>query len=188
MGNSGKAGPSRAWFILPSVILLAGVLLAGFGLSSFVHFVRTDFLAYQPGSSISVTKNGFTLYAEEGTTGTADLRCTATGPDGPVRLRSISGRTTLSNGRGTFVAIASTPNDLQAGQYVISCVSPSAGLDVPLYLGPRVDLAAVGGIVVFGVIAPLLLGLCSVAGFVILAILRYRAHRVRASTVQPTTG
>lgn len=183
MGSSGKAGPPRAWFILPSVLLLAGVLLAGIGISSFMHFVRSDFRAYQPDSSVSVTKDGFMLYAGDGTTGADDPRCTATGPDGQMRLRPISARTTLSNGRGTFVAIASTPKDLPAGRYVISCESASAGPDVPLYLGARVDLAAVGRLAVFGIVAPLFLGLCSVVLFAILAFLRHRSRRITAAAV-----
>jgi hypothetical protein len=177
MGNSGKTGPSRAWFILPSVLLLAGMVLAGIGISSFVHFVRSDFRAYQPDSSISVTKDGFTLYAENGTIRAAGLSCTAAGPEARVQLLPSSSRTTLSNGHATFVAIASTPQDLPAGRYVISCESASARPDVPLFVGPRVDLAAVGRLALFGIIAPLFLGLCSVVLFAILAILRYRSRR-----------
>ena len=66
MGSSGKAGPSRTWFILP-------------------------------------------------TTGPDDLRCTATTPDGQGRLRRVTSGTSLSNGLGTFVAIASTPEGFPAG-------------------------------------------------------------------------
>jgi len=183
MGNSDKAGPSRAWFILPGILFLAAVLLAGFGILSFLHFVRSDFRAYQPDSSISVTMDGFTLYAEDGTTGTADLRCTATGPDAAVQLSPVAGRTTLGRGHGTFVAIASTPQDLPAGRYVISCVSASAGTDVPLYLGPRLDLAAVGRLVAFNIIAPLFLGICSVVLLAILAFLRFRSRRMATPTV-----
>ena len=71
MRNSGNSGPSRAWFILPSVLLFAGGLLAAIGISSFVGFVRSDLRSYQPDSSISVTTDGFTLYAEDWTTGAA---------------------------------------------------------------------------------------------------------------------
>jgi ABC-type sugar transport system permease subunit len=181
MGISGKPGPSRAWFILPSLLLLAGVILAGIGISSFVSFARSDFRAYQPDSSISVTKDGFTLYAEDGTLAAndlRDLRCTATGPDGQMRLQPISGHTTMSKGNSTFVAIASTPKDVSAGRYVISCETMRAGLDVPLYLGPRVDLAAVGRLAVFGIVAPLFLGICSIVLFAILAVLRFRSRRI----------
>ena len=182
MGNSDSASPSRPWYILPSLLALASVLLAGIGISSFVHFVRSDFRAYQPDTSISVTTDGLTVYAEDGTTGAADLRCTATGPERTVQLRRVSGRTVLSNGQGTFVAIASSPRDLPAGRYVISCAGASAGADMPLYLGPRLDLAAVGRLVAFAIIAPLFLGVCSVALFAILAILRYRSRRIATST------
>jgi len=182
MGNSDKAGPSRAWFILPCILFLAAMLLVSFGISSFLHFVRSDFITYQPNSSISVTKDGFTLYAEDGTTQPADLRCTATGPDIQMQLRPIAGRTTLSNGHGTFVAIASTPPDLLAGRYVISCVSAS-GTDVPLYLGPRLDLAALGRLVAFNIIAPMFLGICSVVLFAILTFLRYRSRRIATPAV-----
>jgi hypothetical protein len=183
MGSSDKTGPSRAWFILPCILFLAAVLLAGFGISSFLHFVRSEFRAYQPDSSISVTKDGFTLYAENGTTAAGDLRCTATGPDATVQLSPVAGRTSLSNGHGTFVAIASTPQELPEGRYVISCVSASARTDVPLYLGPRLDLTAVGRLVAFNIIAPLFLGVCSVILLAILAFLRYRSRRTARSTV-----
>jgi hypothetical protein len=194
MGSSVKAGLSRAWFILPSALLLAGALLGGVGISTFVNLARSNLLAYQPDSSISVTKDGFTLYAADGATGSADLRCTATGRDGQIGLRPVAAHHTVSNGRGTFAAIASTPKDLPAGRYVISCESASADADVPLYLGPHIDLAAVGRLAVFGVIAPLFLGLCSVALFAILALLRYRSRgftssalprRITGSAVQP---
>ena len=185
MGISGKAGPSRAWFILPSLLLLAGLVLGGIAVSSFVNFVRSDFRAYQPDSSISVTNDGLTLYAEDGVLGSddlRDLRCIATAPDGQTPLRPSSGHTTLSNSRGTFVAIASTPTSFPAGRYVLSCHTASAGVDVPLYVGPRVDLAAVGRLAIFGIVAPLFLGLCSVTLFAILAFLRYRSGRTTPAT------
>lgn len=178
MGSPRAAGPSRAWFILPSMLLLAGALFAGIGISAFVDFVRSDFRAYQPDSLISVTDDGFTLYAAVGTTKADELRCSATGRDGQIGLRPNSARSTLSNDRGTFAAIASTPQNLPPGRYVISCESASAGPDVQLYLGPLVDLAAVGRLAVFGIIAPLFLGLCSVVLFTILALLRYRSRRI----------
>ena len=180
MGTSGKDGPSRAWFILPSMLLLASLVLGGIAVSSFVNFVRSDFRAYQPDSSISVTNDGFTLYAEDGSLGADDLRdvrCSATGPGGQTALRPASGHTTLSNSRGAFVAIASTPEGFPAGRYVISCRTASTDVDVPLYVGPRVDLAAVGRLAVFGIVAPLFLGTCSVVLFAILAFLRYRSGR-----------
>lgn len=187
MGSSGKSGPSRAWFILPSMLLLAGTLLGGFGISSFVSFARSDLQAYQPDSSIPVTTDGFTLYAVDGTTESDDLTCTANGPNGQLPLPRILSDTRMSNGRGTFMAIASTPKDLPAGRYVISCQSASAGPDVPLYLGPRADLAPMVRLAVFGVIAPLFLGLCSVVLAAILAFLRYRS-RTDHPGVGPASG
>jgi len=60
-------------------MVMTAVVLTGFGISSFVHFVNTDMSAYQPDSSISVSKDGFTLYTEGGTVRPADLSCTASG-------------------------------------------------------------------------------------------------------------
>lgn len=177
MGSASKPGPSRAWFILPSVLLFAALVLGGIGMASFLSFVRSDFRPYQPDSSISVSRGGFTLYAENGTQGLGDLRCTATGSAREVRLERPVGRSTLINGRGSFVAVASTPADLPPGPYVVSCESSSAGSDVPLYVGARVDVAALGRLVVFGVVAPLFLGFCSLVLFVVLAVLRYRSRR-----------
>ena len=74
MGISGKAGPSRAWFILPSLLLLAGLVLGGIAIASFVNFMRADFHDYQPSSSISATKDGFTLYVEDGVLGQNPFR------------------------------------------------------------------------------------------------------------------
>lgn len=188
MVNSNKAGPSRAWYILPGVLLVAAVLLVGLGISSFVHFVASDFRAIQPGSPISATKDGFTLYtdAESGSARPADLRCTAIGQDRAVQLQNISGRTTLGNGQSTFVALASTPPNLPAGRYAVSCVSVFSGTEMPLYLGPRFDVAAVGRLVAFNVIAPLLLGFSALVIFTIVAVRRYRAHRNELSTAQDT--
>jgi hypothetical protein len=179
MSNTDKVGPSRAWFILPFLFLLAAVLLAGLGIASFANFVASDFPAIQPGSPVSATKDGFTVYTstEAGSTRPADLRCTATGPDGAVPLENITGKTTIGNGETTFVAIASTPTDLPAGRYVISCVSAFSRAQMPLFLGPRFDVAAVGRLVAYNVIAPLLLGFCGVVIFTIVAVARYRAHR-----------
>ena len=183
MGKSGEAGPSRPWFILPGIMVLAAVFLGGSGFASFLHFVRSDFSAYQPDSSISVTRDGFTLWTEDGGIGAAELRCTATGPNAVVQLRPVAGRTTFSNGRDAFEAIASTPEDFPAGQYVISCVSASGQANVPLYVGPRIDLAAVGRLVAFNIVAPLLLGVCAIVLSVILAVMRYRGHRITTPTV-----
>jgi hypothetical protein len=184
--NTSKSGPSRAWFLVPCILLLAAVLLVGSGLASLLRFVRSDFRAYQPDSSIAVTRDGFTLYAEDGTIGAADLRCNATGPDTVVQLRPIAGRTTLSNGRDTFVAIVSTPQDLPTGRYVISCVSASGPTHLPLYLGPRIDLTAVGRLVAFDIITPLFLGVCSMVLFAILAVRRYRSRRIPSPLSTPT--
>jgi len=182
MGTSGKTGPSRAWYLLPTLLVLAAVLLAGFGIASFARFVGTDFHAYQQGSSIAVTPDGFTVYAEGRMTRAADLRCTVTGTGATVTLRPVSGRTTMSNNNGTFTALASTPPGMPAGQYVLSCVSELSGDDVRIYVGPRLDLAGVGRLVAFGIVAPLFLGICSVVLFIIVAVLRYRAHRKAIAT------
>jgi len=177
MGSPGKAGPSSAWFILPASLMIAALILVGFGLSSFLHFASSNIRAYQPDSSISVDREGFTLYTQDSVaTRAADLRCTATGPDIRVQLQPISGRVAWNNGRGTFVAVASTPRDVPPGRYVISCVSAFGDRQVPIYLGPRLDLAAVVRLVAFNVITPLVLGVCSVVLFAILAVLRYRSH------------
>jgi len=187
MGKPGRAGPSRAWFIVPCVLMIAALTLASLGLSSFLHFVRSDFVAYQPDTSITVGRNGFTLYTQVGvTTQGTDLRCTATGPGTEVRLQPISGRITWGNGQGSFVAIASTPQDVPAGRYVISCASAFGDTNVPLYLGPRLDLAAVARLVVFNIITPLLLGISSVVLFAILAVRRYRSPRKPALSDLPT--
>jgi len=187
MGNPGKAGPSRAWFIVPCILMTTALVLAGLGLASFLHFVRSDLVAYQPETSISVGSNGFTLYTQVGVTTEADLRCTATGPATEVRLQPISGRVTWSNGQGSFVAIASTPQDVPPGRYVISCVSAFGDTSVTLYVGPRLDLAAVARLVGFNIITPLLLGVSSVVLFAILAVLRYRSPRKPAPSDLPTT-
>jgi len=186
MSNTAKVGPSRAWFILPFVFLLAAVVLAGLGIASFASFVASDFPAIQPGSPISATTDGFTVYTstEAGSMRPADLRCTATGQDRTAQLENITGKTTIGNGETTFVAIASSPSDLPAGQYVISCESAFNRAQMPLFLGPRFDVAAVGRMVAFNVIAPLLLGFCGVVIFTIVAVARYRAHRKVISAAQ----
>lgn len=186
MVNSSKAGPSRAWYILPGVLLFAAALLAGLGISSFVNFVASDFRAVQPGSPISATKDGFTLYTDTQTAVSrpADLRCTAIGQNRAVQLQDITGRTTLGNGQTTFVALASTPSDLPAGRYVVSCTSVSSNTEMPLYLGPRFDVAAVGRLVAFNVITPLLLGFSALVIFTIVAVRRYRANRNPSATTQ----
>lgn len=187
MGSRDAESPSRAWFVLPSILLLTGALLGGISISAFVDFVRPDFLAYQNDSFISVPRDGITLYAVAGTTGPDDLRCAATGRDGQIRLRPTSGRRTLSRGRGTFTAIASTPKGLPAGRYVISCQSASGGADVRLYVGPRVDLADVGRLAVVGIVA-VFLGFCSVALFALLALLRHRSRPIPAVDVRTAGG
>jgi hypothetical protein len=191
MGNPGKAGPSLAWFIVPCILMIAALTLVGFGLSSFLHFARSDIRAYQPDSSISVSRDGFTLYTlDSAATGSADLQCTAGQPAGPgirLRLQPISGRVTWSNGQGSFVAIASTPREVPPGRYVISCINTLGDTAVPLYLGPRVDLGAVARLVVFTVITPLFLGACSIVLFAILVILRYRSHRKPSPAGRPAT-
>jgi hypothetical protein len=188
MANTDKVGPSRAWFILPFVLLLAAAVLAGLGIASFANFVASDFRAIQPGAPISATRDGFTLYTstEAGSTRPADLRCTAVGKDGTVQLQNIIGKTTLGNGETTFVAIASSPSDLPAGQYVVACTSAFSHAEMPLYLGPRFDVAAVGRLIAFNVVAPLLLGFCGVVIFTIVAVARYRARRKVISPAQDT--
>jgi hypothetical protein len=177
MGSPGKAGPSSAWFILPASLMIAALTLAGFGLSTFLHFASSDIRAYQPDSSISVNREGFTLYTRDSVaTPASDVRCAATGPGIRVQLQPISGRVAWNNARGTFVAVASTPREVPPGRYVISCVSAFGDTQVPLYLGPRLELAAVVRLVGFNVITPLVLGVCSVVLFAILVVQRYRSR------------
>jgi hypothetical protein len=186
MGNSGKAAPSGAWYILPCLLLLTAILLAGLGVASFVHFIESDFRAVQPGAPISATMDGFTLYtdAEAGAMRPADLRCTATGPEGTVQLQRVIGRTTVGNGQSSFVALASTPANLPAGRYVISCVSATDRVELPLYLGPRFDVPAVGRLVAFNIVAPLFLGLCGLVLFVVIAVMRFRRRPVVTAPAQ----
>jgi hypothetical protein len=66
-------------------MVLAAILLAGFGIASFARFVGTDSHAYQQGSSISATRDGFTVYAEDLMARAVDLSCTASGTGGTVR-------------------------------------------------------------------------------------------------------
>jgi hypothetical protein len=216
MVNPGRTGPSLAWFILPGILLVAALVLAELGLSSFVHFVTSDIRPYRPGASISVTGDGFTVYVrddlrcptgpprlcrdgrspdgcprrqcrdarDERRSGavTADLRCTARSSDREVLLPAgIQG--SMNNEQGSFVSIASTPPDLPSGRYVLSCVSAPTGTNVPVYLGPRFSLAAVGRGVILGIIVPVFLGFCAVLLFALLAILRYRSRRI--ATVSP---
>lgn len=187
MGNPEQAGPWRAWFIVPGVLMVAALLLVSLGLSSFLHFVRADFPAYQPGTSISVGSSGFTLYAEQGAAQPGDLHCTAAGAGTVVRLRTIEARNTLSNSQGSFVAMASTPQDFTPGRYIISCTTRS-GAAVPVFVGPRLDLGAVARLVVFNIITPLFLAVCSVLLFVILLVLRYRSHRKPSPPYRPTAN
>jgi hypothetical protein len=178
MGTPRRTGPSRVWFIVPAILMIAALTLAAFGFFSFLNFARSELRAYEPGTLISVNGEGFTLYTQESnTTGAADLRCTANRPGGQVRLQRISGHVSWSNGEGTFVAIASTPPDVSPGRYAISCVGVFGDTDVPLYVGPRLDLGAVARLVAFNIITPLVLGVCAVVLFVILIVLRYRKPR-----------
>jgi ABC-type sugar transport system permease subunit len=186
MGNPGRTGPSRAWFIVPCILLIAALALAGIGFSSFVSFARSEVRTYEPGTSVSVSEDGFTLYTlDSNTTQTAGLRCTANRPGMQVRLQPISGRISWSNGKDTFVAIASTPPDVPPGRYAISCVGAFGESEVPLYLGPRLDLGAVTRLVGFNIITPVLLSVLAVGLFAILAILRYRKPREPASPGTP---
>lgn len=176
MGNPEKAGPWRGWFIVPGILMVAALVLVGLGLSSFLHFVRADFVAYQPGTSISARSSGFTLWAEQGAAEPGDLHCGAARAGRVVQLRTVARRNTLRYGQGSFVAMASTPQDFMAGRYIISCTTRS-GVTVPVFVGPRLDLRAVAILVVFNVITPLFLGVCSVLLLGILLVLRHRSHR-----------
>ena len=97
-----------------------------------------------------------------------DATVTITGPAGKRVLRAARiGR----GGPETFAFATDT-----AGRYLIACRSVSAAADVQLYIGPRVDLATVGRLAVFGMVAPLFLGLCAVVLFALLSFLRYRSR------------
>jgi len=186
MGKDRKSRLSRAWFIVPCILMAAALALGGIGFASFLHFARSDLRAYEPGSSISVSGDGFTLYTQDGsTTAPGDLRCTANRPGIQVRLQPISGRISWSNGAESFVAIASTPPDVPPGRYAIACVGAFGEPEVPLYLGPRLDLGAVARLVGFNIITPVLLSVLAIGLFAILVILRYRTPRKPASPSTP---
>jgi hypothetical protein len=101
-----------------------------------------------------------------------------------VQLQRVTGRTTLGNGQSSFVALASTPADMPADRYVISCASAADSTQMPLYVGPRFDVAAVGRLVAFNIVAPLFLGLCGLVLFLIIAVMRYRRRPVVTAPAQ----
>jgi len=183
--STGPKAPSRAWFILPSLLLLVAVVLGTISAVSFVNFVRSDFVLYQPNSSISVTNDGFTLYAEEGSLGAddrLDIQCTVTGAGGQTPLRTVVGRTVFTHNDTSFLAVASTPANLPVGLYSIACETSVAGVDTTLFVGPKVDVGRVARLAVLGVVLPLFLGVSAVVLFAILGFLRYRARRVTPAT------
>jgi hypothetical protein len=168
-----KVKPSAWWYALPVALLVVALLLVALAVSRFVTFITADRVPYQPGQEITVDSDGFSVYTR---TRSLTVDCTATGQGRQIQLDSESG-ITVSRNQDKWYVVASSPSDMPAGTYQLSCGSPFL-LPANFFIGPRAGFGSLAKWLVLGLGLPFLLVIASFVSVLVIAVRRGRSKRL----------
>jgi hypothetical protein len=167
-----KVKPSAWWYALPVALLVVALLLVALAVSRFVTFITADRVAYQPGQEITVGSDGFSVYTRSRS---LTVDCTAIGQGRQIQLDSESG-ITVSRNQDKWYVVASSPSDMPAGRYQLSCSSPFL-LPANFFIGPRAGFGSLAKWLVLGLGLPFLLVIASFVSVLVIAVRRGRSKR-----------
>lgn len=174
-----RVRPRGVWYLLVVVLWVASVVVGVTVIASIVHVVDHGVTSFQASQQVNVPSSGLTVYSRI----QPDSKdCTLT--DGSGQQTAMDGLSfdlsATINGRSVY-AVASTPDDLAAGSYRITCQGVGGS---QLYYG---DKFPIGSILIRSGISALL----GVAGLALLILLLIRRHlsksRIRTQQLMATT-
>jgi hypothetical protein len=169
-----RVRPSAWWYVAVAVLWIASFVVFVIAIKPIISIFSAGVDEVRNNSAISIPADGRTVYSS---IRPATVNCTLTGSDNaPVRMKPFDAEAsdsfTFSFDDGTDVhPLASTPDDLPAGQYELSCQVPARAT---LATGERLDFDSFAVRLIVGVIVSIAAGL---AGLVILIVLLVRRHR-----------
>lgn len=134
--------PSRWWYAVAAVLVVAGFAVSGFLFVKAVDDFPEPVAQGRVGTPLQATlhKEGLTVFTADRA---AALACSASGPGGAVPLRPVNINETVSTGAGTwYVALRST-DPTPPGDYTVSCTSEQQSLVYAV--GPRATVVGFVG-------------------------------------------
>lgn len=176
--NNTKARPSPWWYTLVAVLWIASAVVFSVVLvKPIVDVLSTDVVGFSNGDPVSIGTDGVTVYVQDDDN--VGL-CTLTGEDGStstMQALDLSADFEVDTTGPTLSPYASTPDNLPAGTYQISCEGADSTI---LATGERIDEDALEKNIAFGFIASLILGVLGLALLIVLLVMRSRSKsRIR---------
>ena len=167
-----RVRPSAWWYALPLVIWLACVVLVVVAFKPFFDIVSAGIDPVRNGDQVTVPDAGLTVYARgERPAGGCTLVDSA---GSAIAMSSFHSHVTIDPpDEPVYVAVASTPDDVAAGTYVLRC--RGAGHLDTLGTGERLDIGAIGKRLVLGVLGPLALAFVGLVVFIVLLVRRHQS-------------
>ncbi len=183
-----RVRPSAGWYLIPVLMWIACIVIAVVAFKPVYDIFQAGLTQVGNGQRINVPAAGLTVYS--GNT-SAQRDCTLTDRQGrATTLEQFAADTHFDidpSGRPRVRALASTPDGFAGGSYILQCGGHRS--QVPLAVGDRIDVEALGKRIAFGILVPLALG---VVGLVIVIVLLVRRHnsksRIRSARAQAASG
>jgi hypothetical protein len=174
-----RVRPRAAWYLLVAALWIAAAILLGTIGATFVHIVDHGVTPI-PSAIVKVPNSGLTIYSR---TQPAERDCSLSRPGATaVRMDNLSYDLDVTLNGTHVYALASTPSDLPAGRYAVSCSGLSA---TDLYYGDRIPMASI--FIRLGISG--VLGLCGLAVLIVLLVRRHASKsEIRTRQMMAATG
>jgi hypothetical protein len=182
-----RVRPSAWWYLLTVVLWIGSFVVFIVAIKPIISIYNAGVDQVQNNAQLSVTSDGFTAYASESS---PNAVCTLANDGGSVTLDTFDSDSTFEftfdNGPKVS-ALATTPDDLPAGTYQLSCKGvPRTAV---LATGKRVDIGDIGPRLVIGIIASLLAGLIGLIVLIVLLVKRHNSKsRIRQAQAASSYG
>jgi len=173
--------PRGAWYLLVAVLWVASAIVVGTVVATFVRVIDHGVTPVQASHVVSVPDSGLTIYSR---TRPVTHDCFLGGPSGrTIRMDGLSYDLNVTFGGTTVYAVATTPDGLAPGSYVLSC--PGVDLASQLYYGDRFPLASI--LIRLAIAA--VLGLSGVVMLIVLLVRRHTSKsRIRTQRLMTAPG
>ncbi|MEP6665238.1 MAG: hypothetical protein ABJA81_02215 [Nocardioidaceae bacterium] len=178
-----KVRPKGAWYVLPFGLWAIALALFITAVVSFADIVNAGIDPIDPSRTIRVDSDGATIYS---TDANATHTCTVTDASGrTTKLEFFNADLTIDAAGPAYYALATTPGDLPAGTYTLTC--PGVGPQAHLGIGPRVDVRAIAIRALWGIALPLIMGFLGLAALIALLVLRHNS-KMRIKALRPNAS
>lgn len=178
-----RVRPSAWWYAVPVVVWAAAIVVVVAVVWSLGRDVMQEVDAVEDGTRVDVPAEGLTIYSTR--TFGDSVGCEMVSDTGVTPLDPFGGDLTVSTGDSTWRAVGSTPADLPAGSYELSCERPSGQLGV----GTQVDVSSFVTRIVIGIVVPLVLGLIGLIVLIVVIVKRHQSvSRLRSQRAAAAGG